>query len=147
MPRLVRWYIKTAFIWFVAALAVRLVVASASGTIVSRLNPVVWHMLLVGWLTQLIFGVAHWMFPTAPTSGKTYLRGNETLIWIVWVLLNAGLLVRVVAEPLQAAHPASWAGLTLLFCVEHLAASASTPPYFQEHVKCPGSASGSCAWR
>lgn len=115
MPRLVRWFIKAAFVWLVAALIVRILIAFSAGTLVSGLNPVSWHMFLVGWLTQLIFGVAHWMFPTLRTSEQARMRGKEALMAAVWVLLNVGLLLRVVAEPLQAARPAPlWASALLV---------------------------------
>lgn len=57
------------------------------------------HLLVVGWLTQLIFGVAYWMFPRYSAERP---RGSERLGWGTFVLLNAGLLLRVIAEPWHA---------------------------------------------
>jgi heme/copper-type cytochrome/quinol oxidase subunit 1 len=50
----------------------------------------------VGWLTQLIFGVAFWMFPRYSAAQP---RGSERLAWAAFILLNVGLLIRAVVEP------------------------------------------------
>lgn len=100
MPRLIRFYVKTAFGWLVVAIALKTVALSAWGASLPALTPVSWHAFFVGWLTQLIFGIAHWMLPTIVGAPKARLRGNERLIWAVYVLLNVGLLVRAIAEPM-----------------------------------------------
>ena len=61
-------------------------------------------------MTQLIFGVVIWMFPKYSTAQP---RGNERLGWATYGLLNAGLLLRAIGEPLSAAQPASGAGWPL----------------------------------
>lgn len=53
------------------------------------------HLLTVGWLLQLISGVAFWMFPRHPTAPP---RGDERLGWAGLVLLNAGLALRLTGE-------------------------------------------------
>ena len=66
--------------------------------------------LIVGWLTQMIVGVAWWLFPPLPSGlqpgasrrarrGQA-LRGNEPLFWATFVCLNAGVLLRALFEPL-----------------------------------------------
>jgi len=68
------------------------------------------HMLVVGWITQLILGVAWWLFPPlqvglrsdAPLPvrrGQTQ-RGSEPLFWATFACLNAGILLRCLSEPL-----------------------------------------------
>jgi hypothetical protein len=68
------------------------------------------QMLVVGWLTQLILGVAWWLFPPlkiglrtdAPLPvrrGQTQ-RGSEPLFWTTFVCLNAGILLRALGEPI-----------------------------------------------
>jgi len=68
------------------------------------------QILIVGWLTQLILGVAWWLFPPlkiglrsdAPLPlrrGQTQ-RGSEPLFWITFGLLNAGVLIQSVVQPL-----------------------------------------------
>ena len=58
--------------------------------------PSIWHLLVVGWLTQLIFGVAFWLFPR---RNAAHPRGSITLAWGSWILLNLGLVLRLIAEP------------------------------------------------
>jgi hypothetical protein len=52
------------------------------------------HVLLVGFLLLLVFGVAFWMFPKV--SGQ---RPGRESGWVAFGLLNAGLLLRVLAQP------------------------------------------------
>jgi hypothetical protein len=58
--------------------------------------PTYLHLLVFGWLTQLIFGVALWLFPR--DSGSP-VRGGSSLGWVCYWLLNIGLLLRAVGEP------------------------------------------------
>ncbi|MEO8139633.1 MAG: hypothetical protein ABI742_08310 [Gemmatimonadota bacterium] len=53
------------------------------------------HLLTVGWLLQLISGVAYWMFPRHPSAPP---RGDERLGWAALVLLNTGLALRLAGE-------------------------------------------------
>ncbi|MEW6566563.1 MAG: hypothetical protein AB1449_00055 [Chloroflexota bacterium] len=59
---------------------------------------------MVGWVTQLILGVVFWMFPKESLERP---RGRLWLGWATYGLLNLGLLLRVVGEPL-AARPSGW---------------------------------------
>jgi hypothetical protein len=68
----------------------------------AALNPVYIHLLVVGWLTQLIYGVIYWMFPII---SKSNLRGDPRLAWAAWIALNLGLLLRGVSEPWRATSP------------------------------------------
>lgn len=103
MPSLTRWFIKVGLPYFVAALAVGIAMTvpavSRLSPAVAALRPVYLHLLVVGWLTQLIFGVAYWMFPA---YSKERPRGFEGLAWATFLLLNAGLILRVIGEPMQA---------------------------------------------
>jgi cbb3-type cytochrome oxidase subunit 1 len=105
MPRLARWFIKAGLLYFVLALITgvllqaRTVIALPAWT--STLNPVYIHLLAVGWITQLIIGVAYWMFPKFT---KEQPRGSETLGWATFILLNMGLILRVISEPRVAMH-------------------------------------------
>lgn len=103
MPLLTRIFIKTAMIDFALALALGILLALG---ISNGLFPVYIHLLVFGWLTQLIFGVVFWMFPKYSVEKP---RGNEALGWWTYALLNTGLLLRAVAEPIQStqANPIS----------------------------------------
>ena len=115
MPPLTRWYIKTAFVYLVVALAGALLLGAAPlvrlPAPVVAAGPTQVHAFVVGWLTQLIFGVAYWMFPKYSSEQP---RGHDGIAIATYVLLNAGLLARIVAEPWQAAHPGPWAARLLV---------------------------------
>jgi len=102
VPRVSQWFIRTAMMYLVAALVLGAVMQAP---LVTRLPlfRALWltylHLLVVGWLTQLIFGVAYWMFPRYSAERP---RGSERLGWTTFALLNVGLLLRVIAEPWHA---------------------------------------------
>lgn len=114
MPSLSRSFIKTAIVWLVVALLVGLGTAVPAASPWPRLaavmRPTALHMLTVGWITQIIFGVALWMFPR---YSREQPHGNPILGWTVFAMLNLGLLLRVVAEPVVVLAPSRAAGLAL----------------------------------
>lgn len=110
MPALTRWYIKSALLYLAAALLLSILLALPDSinlpTFIRFMNPAYFHLFLVGWVTQIIFGVIYWMFPII-TRAKP--RGNVYLGWASYILLNVGLLLRVMGEPLTAVQPnAGW---------------------------------------
>jgi|SRR5690348_7262599 len=115
MPPLARWYIKIAMLSLVAALLAGVVVAAGGlrqvPPVVAALWPTYVHLLVVGWITEMIFGVAYWMFPKASPERP---RGNDALAIATFVALNAGLGLRVIAEPWNAVHPAPALGALLV---------------------------------
>ncbi|HLE29767.1 MAG TPA: cbb3-type cytochrome c oxidase subunit I [Anaerolineales bacterium] len=106
MPTLTRWYIKTALAYFVVALLAGLALAvrsvAALPPLFNTLAPVYFHLLMVGWVTQLIFGVVYWMFPKYSADKP---RGSENLSWATYWLLNVGLILRAIGEPLVGLQP------------------------------------------
>ncbi|HEY8257455.1 MAG TPA: hypothetical protein VIG08_07345 [Gemmatimonadales bacterium] len=102
MPRLTRWLIRAAMFYLMGSLALGIAIQppiAARFPLLSALWPTYLHLLVLGWLTQLIFGVAFWMFPRYSAERP---RGSDGLGWAAFWLLNAGLLVRAVAEPWHA---------------------------------------------
>jgi hypothetical protein len=97
MPTLTRWFVKASLLSLVFGLVTG-VWQQIPGAAISGLFPVYLHLLTFGWLTQLIFGIAIWMFPV---YSKAQPRGPEWLGWGIFGALNAGLLLRVIFEPLQ----------------------------------------------
>ena len=103
MPTLTRWFIKSSLVYFVSALVIAVVLAlqaplnlpSAMGS----LMPVYFHLFMVGWITLFIFGVIYWMFPR---FSKERPRGSERLAWATYGLINVGLILRVIGEPVNA---------------------------------------------
>ena len=112
MPLLTRWYIKSALVYLMAALLLAVVLALPSDlpSFIRFMNPAYFHLFLVGWVTQMIFGVIYWIFPIITRSQP---RGNERLGWASYILLNAGLLLRVIGEPLTASNPEAGFGWLL----------------------------------
>lgn len=108
MPTLARWHIKTALIYLAAALVIGALLAAqplfGPSAAIAALRPVFLHLLMVGWISQLIFGVAYWMFPK---YRKDQPRGSARLGWAVYILLNLGLVLRAVGEPLLILAPGS----------------------------------------
>src|SRR3954454_476837 len=82
-----------------AGVLLRLPPAVAAYPALAVFGPTHLHLLVVGWLTEVIFGVAYWMFPRYSPDRP---RGNDRLGWAAFVLLNTGLLLRVAAEPSHA---------------------------------------------
>jgi hypothetical protein len=100
MPLLTRWYIKSSILYFVVAALVAVALALSRLVelpgFIGRLGPVYFHLFMVGWVTQMIFGVIFWMFPIITREQP---RGNERVAWAIFVLLNGGLWLRIVSEP------------------------------------------------
>lgn len=105
MPPLTRWFVRSALLWLLLALAGGIlltngVAARVPGTGVVLPYPTYLHLVTVGWLTNLVFGVAFWLFPRY-TAEKP--RGSDALGWMSFAGLNLGLLFRVIGEPAQLA--------------------------------------------
>lgn len=94
MPIQTRLFVRFALGYLLLGLVVG--VAMAVDPAWRFLWPTYLHVIVVGWLTQLIFGVAFWLFPRASRDRK---RGQEGFIWVTLVLLNVGLVLRILAEP------------------------------------------------
>lgn len=125
MPVLTRWFLKAALLYLVAALITGVVLAlpaSSASPAIAALTPVYFHLLMVGWVTQMIFGVAYWMFPRRKTPA---LVGPEWPGWLAFGALNAGLVLRAVAEPVVAGpHVPVMGALLAVSAVLQLAAVA-----------------------
>lgn len=105
MSRLTRWIIRTSLVYLGLALTAGILQAGASiwnwSLTAASLFPGYIHLLAVGWLTLMIFGVAHWMFPRYSALQP---HGNEALNWAAYILMNLGLVMRLVGEPLNDLH-------------------------------------------
>lgn len=123
MPTLTRWYIRTSFLYLLVALLLGVPLALRTRlslpAVFGFLSPVYFHLFLVGWITQLIFGVIFWLFPKPEADHWNWERTG----WLTWALLNSGLLLRVLTEPIAAQSPGSlWGwGLVLSAILQWLA--------------------------
>jgi cbb3-type cytochrome oxidase subunit 1 len=103
MTPLVRRYVKTSFVFLLVGLAVGAYV-TVQVNIMGRGVP--WplitahvHLLLVGFVLMLIFGVATWMFPRPARDDVRYRPGlAETIYW----LLTVSTAVRTTGEVIAA---------------------------------------------
>ena len=114
MPTLSRWFIKVGLIYFVIGLMMgsMMLAQPVMGWTAKLqvLRPVYLHFLFIGWVTQIIMGVGYWMFPKYSREKP---RGNEKLGWVVFVLLNSGLVLRAIGEPAMILAPQAGLGWTL----------------------------------
>ena len=112
MPPLVRLYIRTAFVYFIAGFLLLALMALDGWLKIGRWFGAVYlsqlHLLVVGWITQLSIGVAYWMFPRFLKEVDPRPRGSDTLAWAVYICLNAGLVLRLAAEPFYRMTGQSW---------------------------------------
>lgn len=114
MPPLTRWFVKTSFAYLALALLAGLLLEIQSTlklTWLGGIFPVYIHLFVVGWLTQLIFGVVFWMFPKYSAEHP---RGSETLGWWTYALLNISLVLRALAEPVHSVQPNLLSGWSLV---------------------------------
>ena len=100
MPTITRYFIKAAMLYFGGGLLTAFLISAQKlfnlPAVLLSMTPTYLHMLVVGWITQLIIGVAYWMFPK---FSKEAPRGDERVGWAIFILLNIGLLLRVIGEP------------------------------------------------
>ncbi len=115
MHRQARVYVKTAFVQLLISLFIGALLLINTGLrLQSGLNvllPVYYHLLMVGWATQLIGGVALWMFPV---HSRERPRGDERLGWVAYGALNGGLLIRALTEPVHTLRPHDWSAWGLV---------------------------------
>jgi hypothetical protein len=112
MPPLVRLYIKTSFAYFVAGFVLLALILLDRwldvGPWLKAVEASQVHLLVVGWITQLSVGVAYWMFPRLRKEDGPRPRGSNALAWVVYLCLNAGLLLRLGADPFYLMTGQSW---------------------------------------
>src|SRR5262245_22834697 len=108
MPTEARWFVKTSLFC--------LVLSSILGTAQfgwgamfgdpppAFLRPLHLHLATVGWLINMVFGVAVWMFPMprgAVREGRP--RYSKRAAVACYAALNGGLALRMAAEPMGSA--------------------------------------------
>ncbi len=104
MPLETRWFVKAGLVWLCAtfALGAALLGAKAVGYQPPfDLSVVHAHAGFVGFLVNLVIGIALWFLPVNREAFKEN-RGRYPVAAVRWifVLLNAGLIVRIIVEPI-----------------------------------------------
>ena len=93
MPTLSAWAVRAALAWLaLAALTGALILSrDALGLpALARLIPIHAEMMLVGWMMQFAFGVAHWILPRRAAGAG---RGALAPVLFVVVALNFGVIL------------------------------------------------------
>jgi hypothetical protein len=121
MPRLSVWFVRASLMYFLLGFTFGALILAEKGISyyppVWTLFPVHMEFLLIGWFAQLAMGVAFWILPRF-SSGPP--RGNVSLLWLSFVLINLGLLCGVLRFWLPAAlliGRAAEAGAGILFAI------------------------------
>ncbi len=103
MPHESRLFLKTSLVALVLAFAwgAAMALCEALGMSFAPILAVEHaHLAFVGWLVNLVVGVAWWMLPlnreVYPATAGRYPRWAPLTVWI---LLNGGLAARLVSEP------------------------------------------------
>lgn len=93
MPAASVWLIRAAFLHFVsgALLGAIYLAWKAEGWMVWVVSHRSVHVeqMLVGWMVQLVIGVAFWILPR---TERADIAGAGPLIWVVFGLLNVGVI-------------------------------------------------------
>lgn len=122
MPKITRTFIKTGLVFFLLSLLLGIAIEIESISS-PALVPLFWHMLMVGWITQIIFGVSIWMFP-----GRTREEGFKAQLWgwLTYILLNGGLALRIAAEPwISATDNTAWDILIVISAIAQVLAAVA----------------------
>lgn len=111
MPLISRTFIKAGMVFFALSMIASLLIELGNVSL-PGLIPLFWHMLMVGWITQIIFGVSIWMFP-----GRNREEGFKAQLWgwLTFIFLNTGLVLRIGSEPLAGAGAAGIWNVLLVF--------------------------------
>ncbi len=115
MPRFSVWGIRLALLYFLTGITFGAVLLLNKAV---PLHPALWALLplhidflLIGWIVQLVFGVAYWIFPRFRNEPK---RGNPRLAWAALLSLNLSLaLLATAGLALQPAWQLPARGLQL----------------------------------
>lgn len=107
MPQESRLFVKTSLISLVVAFVWG--AAMAIGEALGRPVDAIWavehaHLAFVGWLVNIVIGIAWWFLPLARDAFPgTAGRYPARIPYVVWALLNGGLVLRILSEPNLAA--------------------------------------------
>ncbi len=98
MPRVSVWLLRLALIHFAsgAVLGFAFLCWKATGwpTFAPSHLGVHQEQMLVGWMVQLVIGTAFWMLPRAASYDAS---SASRRLWVVFALLNAGVLLAALA--------------------------------------------------
>jgi hypothetical protein len=98
MPRVSRWFIRASLVYLALGFTLGAILLFNKGIplapAVTRLLPAHIEFLLVGWVIQLVMGVATWIFPRFGVPHSVH--GSEAAAWLAFGLVNAGVWLAAV---------------------------------------------------
>ena len=104
MPRVSAWFIRASLCHLVAGFAIGALMLASKGLSITMgvwaLRAVHIEMLLVGWMIQLVMGVAVWIFPRMGL--RLAPRRSVVSAWVAFALLNSGVLLVSISPSLFA---------------------------------------------
>ncbi len=114
MPRLSVWLLRLSLLALLVGSGLGAwLLATEPGFIPARpaLRLIHLDLLLFGWLTQFVLGVAYWMLPRHPVAPE---RGPVWLGWTAFALFQAGLGISLVGTDTSSHGTIAPAGHLLL---------------------------------
>jgi heme/copper-type cytochrome/quinol oxidase subunit 1 len=113
MPALSRWFIRASLVYLGLGVTLGGLLLANKGL---DFYPLIWRslpahieFLFLGWMVQVVLGVAYWILPRLPGSAP---HGNERLAFLAFVLLNLGIWL-IVAQSIFLLLGLSLAGRLL----------------------------------
>lgn len=98
MPRVSAWFVRASLCHLVAGFVIGALLLAGKGNTLGldawalrALRPVHIEMLLVGWVIQLVMGVAIWIFPRFVLRRAP--QRSAVTAWLALALLNCGVLL------------------------------------------------------
>lgn len=95
MPRVSAWFVRASLCHLVAGFVIGALLLAGKGIWLGidawALRPVHIEMLLVGWMIQLVMGVAIWIFPRFVL--RRVPQRSAVTAWLAFALLNCGVLL------------------------------------------------------
>jgi cbb3-type cytochrome oxidase subunit 1 len=99
MPRLSVWFIRTSLVYLVLGFSFGGLMLINKGLplhfLLWRLLPSHIEFVLFGWAVLLVMGMGFWILPRFSSHP---VRGNETLAWAAFILVNIGIILIVLAS-------------------------------------------------
>lgn len=103
MPLEVRFFVKSSLVYLTLtfALGAAMLIAEASGVVWPSVFAVEHaHLAFVGWLVNLVIGIALWLLPVNRSAfPRSQGRYPPRLVRTSFYLLNGGIILRVLTEP------------------------------------------------
>ena len=119
MPRVSAWFVRASLLHLVAGFCIGALLLASKGIGLGfdpwSLRPIHVEMLLVGWMIQLVMGVAIWIFPRFVLR-RAPARSAVTA-WLAFALINSGVVLVGLGGMLLAAGRMMEIGAAASFAV------------------------------